>query len=133
MQNSKRRYIFIAIILLGLSYILWDALSESGIKDLRGDFKEVAFKRNEQNTGPVVRIYAVTVADTLWTEMEKYGNFMPHTKYGTTRVYFFLKNNAAPAQISLEGDNINSTDKKNCIARYEKNTMGQVYLSKYPF
>ena len=128
-----KKYVIIFVILLAAAWMIWDAVKQPGVQDLKGDFKELVFVRNEQNTGPVVRIYAVSVNDTLWQEMEKYGRLMPHTKYGLTRVYFFKANSPAPQQISLEGDNIPHEFKAGCIGRYEKNAMGQITLSKYPF
>ncbi len=60
--------------------MVWNILSEPGIKELKGNFREVAFIRNEQNTGPVVRIYAVILDTENWKGMEQYGNNIPHTK-----------------------------------------------------
>lgn len=124
------------ILILFLAVLIWmmaDAFMQPGVKDLKGDFKELAFVRNEQNTGPVVRIYAVSVKDTLWDEMEQYGEYMPHTKYGNTQVYFFLHNTPAPTQLSLENGNIGSQYESYCVAKYNKNGMGQTSFSKYPY
>lgn len=119
------------LILIGM--MLWNALNEPGIKDLKGGFKEVAFIRNEQNTGPVIRIYAVTVKGELWAEMEQYGNYMPHTKYGTTRIYFFQADKPYPTTLSVGDNNFAGEMEENCIAMYEKDGMSQVRLNKYPF
>ena len=132
MRNS-RKYIFIVVVVIMVGYMLWDSFLQPGVNDLPGNFKEVTFYRNEQNTGPVVRIYAVTVADTLWNEMVAYGNYQPHTKYGNTKVYFFSNSSAAPTKL-FEGDrNFSREFEDNCIARYEKDAMSQVSLVKYPF
>lgn len=128
-----KKYLIIVLVVVALIWMVWDAIKQPGVQDLKGDFKELAFTRNEQNTGPVVRIYAVSVKDTLWNEMEQYGNYMPHTKYGVTRVYFFINGKPAPEHLSLEGENIEDNFKPYCIARYEKNAMSQTYLSRYPF
>lgn len=133
-MKFNRKYSIVLVVILGLLWMIKDSFTQPGTSDLKGNFEEIDFKRNEQNTGPVVRIYAVTVADTLWTEMAQYGRLMPHTKYGTTRVFFFKKGSLPkPVEISLDGDNIDNDLKKYCLARYEKNTMGQTFLSKYPF
>ncbi len=102
-------------------------------KDLKGDFKEVAFYRNEQNTGPVVRIYAVTVSDTLWNEMKIYGDYKPHNKYGNTRVYYFLNRGPAPTSLFPEEGNFDPNYRDNCVAKYEKGSIGQIVLVKHPF
>lgn len=129
--SIKRIAIFSAIIVTG--YIIWTSLSQPGPQGLPGNFKEVAFTRNEQNTGPVVRAYAVTVSDTLWSEMNQYGEYMPYTKYGTTTVYFFLNSGPAPGSLSLTNEMIKDEFKSYCIGQYEKSTMGQVSLLKFPF
>ena len=113
--------------------MIWNVITEPGIKDLKGNFKEVAFIRNEQNTGPVVRMYAVIVDGEFWKEMEDYGNYMPHTKYGTTRIYFFLASEPYPTTLALGKDNISLPMQQNCLAIYEKDGMGQAKLGKYPF
>lgn len=128
-----KKYLIIGAVVAALVWMVSDAVMQPGVDDLRGDFKEVTFTRNEQNTGPVVRVYAVTLKDTLWAEMEKYGNYMPHTKYGITRVYFFLEDKPAPNRLFLEGDNLDDRFKQYCVARFEKNAMSQTYLSRYPF
>lgn len=98
-----------------------------------GDYKEVALYRNENNTGPIVRIYAVTTPDTLWQEMKAYGELMPHTKYGTTTVYFFAVSGEAPNKLAPGDENFESRYKRYCLAHYEKNNMGQVAFIRYPF
>ena len=113
--------------------MLWSALSTPGIRDLKGNLKEIAFIRNEQNTGPIIRIYAVSIDEENWESMEQYGNYMPHNKYGNTRIYFFLSKNTYGGKLQLEGDNIEKSFQKQCIALYEKNGMSQTSLIKYPF
>ncbi|WP_411273660.1 hypothetical protein [Daejeonella sp.] len=113
--------------------MIWNVLTEPGIKDLKGNFKEVAFIRNEQNTGPVVRVYAVTVEGEPWEEMKQYGDYMPHTKYGITKIYFFSADKPYPSELGLGENNISKLFEKNCFAIYEKDGMGQVIFQQYPF
>ena len=119
--------------MLLVALMVWNILTEPGITDLQGNFKEVAFVRNEQNSGPVNRIYAVTVNGQHWKEMERYGNYMPHTKYGITRIYFFSNKKKYPTKLLLSDNNIEDSFKEYCIGIYEKNGMSQVSLRKYPF
>lgn len=128
----KKSYIIILLIILGVCWMLADTFIQPGVKGLKGEFKETAFYRNENNTGPVIRIYAATVADTLWQEMIQYGNFMPHTKYGNTKVYFFDDTGSAPDLLFSGAINFDKTFNSNCIAVYEKNGMGKVSLIKQP-
>lgn len=132
MKNKKA--ILWVVIITALILVLWNVFTQPGPADLKGSFKEVAFIRNEQNTGPVIRAYAVTLSDTLWKEMIDYGNFMPYNKYGNTRVYFFLNKGPYPKQVTI-GNNNNFDTKFNtyCIGLYQKDVMSQVSLKKTPF
>lgn len=132
-MKANRSYFLLALVAVGFLLMIIDSLNNTGPDDLKGNFVEKIAIRNEQNTGPIVRIYAVTVSDTLWAEMKAFGNFKPHNKYGTTRVYYFLSNQAAPSALSIEDQNLSPEDQKRCIGKYEKNTMGQVSVVAYPF
>jgi len=131
-MKKYKVYILLISVLIVIA-IIWNTITEPGIKDLKSNFKEVAYIRNEQNTGPVIRIYAVSLETENWEEMEQYGNYMPHTKYGTTRVYFFLNNSEIPEELNLGEANIAERYEKNCIAIYEKDGMSQRSIRKYPF
>jgi hypothetical protein len=133
MLSKKVKYILLGLVVFLVGYMVYDAGSEPGIKDLKGSYKEVAMYRNENNTGPIVRIYAVIVKDTLWDEMQKYGDFMLYTKYGTTRVYFFPEGQPAPTQISPKKPNFDKKYEQSCLAMYEKDAMSQVTFRRKPF
>ncbi len=107
--------------------------TEENIHDLEGDFKEVAYSRNENNTGPVVRVYAFTVADTLWSTMREHTGLLPHTKYGTTEAYYFLDKEKAPTSIKLKEPKITSELQSYCIAKAVKDGMGNISLERYPY
>ncbi|PRY53326.1 hypothetical protein B0I27_104337 [Arcticibacter pallidicorallinus] len=130
---KKRNYILILIVVAGLLYMMKDSFFQPGVEDLKGSFKELGFTRNENNTGPVLRLYSVSLTDTLWKEMETYGNYMPHTKYGVTKVFFFLEGSPSPASISLDTQKPADEYQKNCVAMYEKDANSQVKLVRYPF
>ena len=132
MKIFKIKYLFLSILIVGIAWMLKDSFTQPGVKDLKGNFSETAFYRNENNTGPVIRIYSVSVSDSFYDEMIEYGNLMPHTKYGTSKVYFF--NNKLPTPHKLTGDEPHFDPKfnSNCIAMYEKNGMSQVSLIKKP-
>ena len=83
----KTKYLIGVLILFVIVVMIWigfDTFTQPGVSDLDGQYTEVAHYRNENNTGPVIRIFAVYTPDSLWADMEAYGNFMPHTKYGNT-------------------------------------------------
>ncbi|WP_199181966.1 hypothetical protein [Siphonobacter sp. BAB-5405] len=123
-MSKQIKYLFIGAILVLMAYMVYNATSQPGVQDLKGNFKEVALYRNENNTGPIKRMYAVTVDDTLWSEMKQYGDFMPHTKYGTTTVYFFKTGSAVPAELQPGEKPFDNTFQP--LAKYEKDGMGEV-------
>lgn len=129
----KLKHILLIISLALVAWFVYYSFSQPGPQDLKGDFREVAFYRNENNTGPIIRIYAVTTSDTLWQEMQAYGNYMPHTKYGNTKVYFFHSSQPVPAEVTPGDVNIPTQYQQNVLAVYEKDTMGQVSLIRHPF
>ena len=129
----KPKYLALGALVLLLSWFIFDSLSQPGVGDLKGGFREVASYRNENNTGPIVRVYAVTVADTLWQQMRQYGDFMPHTKYGNTKVYFFRPGQPVPQEVRPGDVNFNPEFNPNCLAKYEKEVMGNVTFQRSPF
>ncbi|GAB3906716.1 hypothetical protein GCM10028803_39510 [Larkinella knui] len=133
MLNKRTKYILLGVVIFLVGYMVYDAGSEPGIKDLKGAYREVAMYRNENNTGPIVRIYAVAVTDTSWEDMRKYGDFMLYTKYGTTRVYFFPEGQPAPTELSPKKPNFDKKYEQACLAVYEKDAMSQVTFRKKPF
>lgn len=133
MKTKTIIYLFAAFVMIMIIYIMKDTFSQPTVDDLEGDFTESAHYRNENNTGPIVRLYAVSIADTLWQEMENYGNMMPHTKYGNTKVYFFSKGMDAPSEISPVSPYFEAHYQQYCLAKYEKSAMGEVSFRKYPF
>ncbi|RYD75595.1 MAG: hypothetical protein EOP53_16215 [Sphingobacteriales bacterium] len=115
------------------AWFLKDTFNQSTVEDLKGGFKEISKYRNENNTGPIQRIYAVAVTDTTNAQLLDYGNFMPHSKYGNTKVYYFLANGDVPSTL-IPGDvNFDAKYNANCFAVYEKSAMGNFGLIKNPF
>ncbi|NEU06868.1 hypothetical protein GZH53_00960 [Flavihumibacter sp. R14] len=130
MRYFKSKHLLIVVVLAGLIWMLKDSFTQPGASELKGNFREITFTRNENNTGPVVRVYAVSVADTLYREMISYGDLMPHTKYGTTTVYFFKTGQPAPTTVSADKPQIPQAFIMNCIGVYEKDGMSKVSFSK---
>lgn len=110
-----------------------DTFNQPGIEEMKAGFKEIVKYRNANNTGPVQRIYVVTVKDSVWKEMEDYGNLMPHTKYGNTKVYFFMESANVPQTLWPGEVNFDPQFNNSCIALYEKSAMSQSVFNKYPF
>ncbi|QDH77511.1 hypothetical protein FKX85_00020 [Echinicola soli] len=134
MKNTKRLYYLLGmLVLLLLVWMVSDTFTQPGVDDLKMDFNEVATYRNENNTGPIKRVYAVVVSDTLWHEMEQYGKLMPHTKYGNTQVYFFTNKEQAPVKLNAQKPHFDERFNQYCIGRFEKKAMGEEGFRKYPF
>lgn len=132
----SNRFLFYALILAVIVIMAWiinDTITQPGVSDLEGVFVETAFYRNENNTGPIIRIYAVYTSDTVWSEMKAYGGFMPHTKYGNTKVYFFNSKEYSPKILQPEIPHFDPRWNEYCIGIYEKSAMGQESFIRYPF
>ena len=126
------KFFLVVALLVGGGIIVITTMTP-GPGDLPGNFREVDAYQNENNTGPVNRVYIVTLSDTLWNEMEAYGEYMPYTKLGTTNVWFFLEDQPFPNQITPGDVPFPPVYKKACVGRYAKNNVGAVQLIKRPF
>lgn len=128
-MTNKRIGIILLISLIIM--MIWSSLIESGLSDLETQFTEQAFVRNENNTGPVQRRYIVTVSDTVWSELERYGRLMPYTKLGSTEVFFFKAGSNHPTELNLKGEPFPKTYEAGLVAIYSKNTMARVNFKKF--
>lgn len=133
-MRIKKQRIFLTLITLVVIALIFNVVfTQSGIEDLKGGFVEVAQYRNENNTGPVQRIYTVKVTDTAAAQLVEYGNLMPHNKYGNTKVYFFIDSGNIPNSLSPGDVNFDSKYNSSCFALYEKSAMGNFGVIKNPF
>jgi hypothetical protein len=130
-KNKKNLLLLVLAMIIG--YIVYDSTSQPTVADLQGGFREVAIYRNENNTGPIVRVYAVSVQDTLSKDMLKYGDLMPYTKYGTTTVYFFNAVKPLPNSLAASEPHFDPRFSPSCLAVYRKDANGQVSLDEKPF
>ncbi len=103
-MKTKKKVWFIAIpIILLLSYLIYDSFSQPSLKDIPGQFEEVAFARNEQNKGGIVRVYAVTVGDLNNAQYDDAADLFPTNDYNSmTRIFFFDKNKPFPTEVKVE-------------------------------
>lgn len=130
-KNKKNLLLLALAIIIG--YIVYDSASQPTVADLQGGFREVAMYRNENNTGPIVRVYAVSVQDTHSKDIRRYGDLMPYTKYGTTTVYFFDAAKPFPNNLTAGEPHFDTKFGPNCLAVYRKDANGQVSLDENPF
>ncbi|MCG8321379.1 MAG: hypothetical protein MI921_17885 [Cytophagales bacterium] len=119
-----------AALILGIVYITFN---QPGDERFSTRFKEITFLRNENNTGPINRIYAIYVQDSVWQDIESYAATKPYTKYGSTKVYFFMEDYPGESFLSWQKPNVLPSRQKACIAFYHKENNGRVTFRKYPF
>ena len=129
--KNKKNLLLLALAAI-IGYIVYDSASQPTVDDLQGGFREVALYRNANNTGPIVRVYAVTVQDAHSRDMRKYGDLMPYTKYGTTTVYFFDAAKPFPNSLAANEPHFDAKFAPNCISVYRKDANGQVSMELYP-
>ncbi len=133
MRNKKINIFLVVLVLALVIWMLKGTFFQPGAGDLKAGFKQVAEYRNENNTGPVQYVFTVTVKDSIWSEMETYGNYKPHHKGGTTKVYYFMEGTKAPAELTPGSVNFDSSFNSSCIGLYEKTAVGNVIITKHPF
>ena len=100
-------------------------LTAPSADDFATTFTPQAEYRNANNTGPVQRVYVVTVSQENYEEMLAYGGLRPHTKYGTTTVYFFPEEGLYPTEVSPEKPHFPPSYRPACLAVYCKLGQGQ--------
>lgn len=101
-KNKKVWLIAVPLIVL-LGFLIYDSLSQPSLKDIPGGFEEVAFARNEQNKGGIIRVYAVTVNDIEQAKYSEAAELFPTNDYNSvTRIFFFDKNKPYPTALSVE-------------------------------
>jgi hypothetical protein len=128
MKLNHKLYLAATAVLI---LIIWNANSQPGVGDLIGGFEEVAMYRNENNTGPIKRVYVVSISDLYNAEMRAYGDYMLHTKFGNTKVYFFAKGDIMPLEVKGGEVNFDSKFDQYIFAKYEKNASGLVNFQQF--
>lgn len=103
MVRRYRKLLIGLAVVAFITLLIQDLLRHRGPADLKGGFEEIAFVRNEQNKGGIVRIYAFRVTDTVGADYMGCGELLPHNDYGSiTEAYFFESGASAPMSIQLE-------------------------------
>lgn len=103
MKGKKKFWIIAVGLILLLGYGIWEAYNQPSIKDLPGDFEEVAFVRNEQNKGGIMRVYAVSVGDMANAQYDACADMFPTNDYGSiTKIYFFDKSKPYPTSLTID-------------------------------
>jgi hypothetical protein len=105
--------------------IINSSLSQPGLEQFKGKYEELGFYRNENNTGPVVRVLAIRSLDPHPEWMKEFANQQPHTKYGKTLVFFFSEEVDQPVELTLSPPHFPRELDSFLIASYEKTPMGE--------
>lgn len=108
-----------------LYQIINSTLSQPGLERFEGKYEEIGFYRNENNTGPVLRVYAVRVLDSDPSWMEEFADSQPHTKYGKTLVFFFSEKLTQQIELSPTEPFFSSEFQEFLLAEFEKTPMGE--------
>ena len=130
MKINKIAVLISIALLIGIIYITFN---QPGDERFSTKFKEISLLRNENNTGPINRIYAVYVQDYDWNDIEAYAAAKPYTKYGSTKVYFFTEDYSDRSFLTWQSPNVPISRQEACIALYHKENNGRVTFRKYPF
>jgi hypothetical protein len=108
-----------------LFQIVNSSVSEPGLERFEGKYEELDFYRNENNTGPVLRVYAVRVLDEDPAWMKEFAESQPHTKYGRTLVFFFSEKLVQPVKLSPTQPHFPAQYREFLLAEFEKTPMGE--------
>jgi hypothetical protein len=108
--------------------IVKESFSEQGIAAYQDQFEEVGYYRNENNTGPVLRIYAYRTQVEDPEVLKSFADLLPHTKYGRTLVFFVNESVKAPVVLSPESPYFPASLSPSIFAKYEKTPMGEQQL-----
>lgn len=126
MKSSRLIFwIITAVSVATVFYITSETLTQPGLERFEGNINELGFYRNENNTGPVLRVYAAEVLDADLASMKEYGDAMPHTKYGKTIVFFLKENQNSSVDINSNPPYLSVELQELVIATYSKSPMGE--------
>lgn len=130
MIKRYRKWIIGLVVLAFIAVFVWDTVRQPGPADLRGGFEEIAFVRNEQNKGGIVRVYAFRVADTVGANYLGCGELLPHNDYGsTTTAYFFAAGAPMPSSLQLEAPHFDTVQfRPMAVYRKAEDGVGRVEL-----
>ena len=105
-----------------------ESFSEQGIAAYQDQFEEIGYYRNENNTGPVLRIYAYQTQVEDPEVLKSFADLLPHTKYGRTLVFFVHESVKAPVVLFPESPYFPASMIPSIFAKYEKTPMGEQQL-----
>jgi len=105
--------------------IISTSFSELGLQKWEGKYEELGYYRNENNTGPIVRVLAIRVKDEDPKWMEEFGHTQPHSKYGRTLVFYFKSTVTEKIKLGPKEPFFDDFFQPYLIAKFEKNSMSR--------
>ena len=127
--NKLVRYLIGALLGIVLYQIISSSFSNPGLAKWEGKYEEIGYFRNENNTGPVVRLMAVRILDPNPTWMKEFADAQPHSKYGRTHVFFFSEGVLGKIQLTPTAPYFAEGYRMYLLATYEKTPMGESRFS----
>ena len=125
----KRNKVILYLIGIVVGIVIYQIISASffqpGKEQWEGKYEEIGYYRNENNTGPVVRVMAVRVLDRDEKWMKAFADSQPHSKYGRTHVFFFAEDLSDKIQLSPTAPFFSEEFRPFLLAEYEKSPMGE--------
>jgi hypothetical protein len=129
LKRNQWLVIFIGTIVLGvLGLIVKESFSGKGVADYQDQFEEIGYFRNENNTGPILRVYAFRTKEQDPEVLKSFADLLPHTKYGRTLVFFVGKSWKEQVVLSPESPYFPESLRSHLFATYEKTPMGEQQL-----
>lgn len=124
-RNKVVQYAIGIVIGIVIYQIINASLSQPGLEQWEDKYEEIGYFRNENNTGPVVRVMAVKVSDQDASWMEEFADAQPHSKYGRTHVFFFSEGVSGKIELSPTAPFFSEEYRPYLLAEYEKTPMGE--------
>ena len=124
-RNSLVLFLLGITVVSVLILIVKESFSGTGTSGYQEQFVELGYFRNENNTGPVFRLYAYRALKRDPKVMKEFADLLPHTKYGRTLVFFFEETVIDSVVLSPEAPHIPSSLQPQLLATYEKTPMGE--------
>jgi hypothetical protein len=112
-------------VVVVLFLIVKESFSGTGTEAYQEQFVELGYYRNENNTGPVLRLYAYRALTADPAVMKEFADLLPHTKYGRTLVFFFDDAVIDSVTLSPKAPHISTILAPQLLATYEKTPMGE--------
>ncbi len=124
-RNSLVMFLLGVTVVAVLFLIVKESFSGTGTSAYQEQFEELGYYRNENNTGPVLRLYAYRALTRDPKIMKEFADLLPHTKYGRTLVFFFEDAVNDSVALSPEVPHISPSLQPQLLATYEKTPMGE--------